>query len=78
MESRRVVVASIFVTGWQQKHCYKVTAETLHWYRVTANTNTFLLDDIRNTVTGQQQENKVTTEFLFYVSLCTEVVSDPL
>ena len=38
MESRRVVVASIFVTGWQQKHCYKVTAETLHWYRVTAET----------------------------------------
>ena len=39
MESRRVVVASIFVTGWQQKHCYKVTAETLHWYRVTAETH---------------------------------------
>ena len=38
MESRRVVVASIFVTGWQQKHCYKVTA-ALHWYRVTAETH---------------------------------------
>ena len=48
MESRRVVAASIFVTGWQQKHCYKVTAETHGHkvtaetlYRVTVNTNTF-------------------------------------
>ena len=32
-----MVAASIFVTGWQQKHCYKVTAET-HGHKVTAET----------------------------------------
>ena len=55
---------------------HKVTAETL--VQGDSKLQYMFTHDIRNTVTGQQQENKVTTEFLFYVSLCTEGVSDPL